>query len=90
MIRIKALSRDHTIIPTGSTAVVLRDDSGPWTYGTIIEHGMQDHGGRIYKIQITKMACSMMMMVWHVKLTPIIADQYFRDYVTKAKNHSPT
>ena len=33
--------RNYNSIPVGSTVVVLREDGGLWTYGTIVDKGGQ-------------------------------------------------
>ena len=46
--------KEHTLIPIGSTAYVMRGDSRPLTYGTVTNNSDSDHSGKSYRIQITK------------------------------------
>ena len=46
--------KQHTIIVSGSTGTVQREDSRPWMHGTIAEHGDERFNGYVYKICITK------------------------------------
>ena len=52
--------RDHTIIPTGSTLAVQREDGGFWKHDT---HGTQDQNARSYTICMKKMGCIIMRTV---------------------------
>ena len=40
-------------IPIGSAVAVQQEDSGPWTYGMIVNIGNHNHHGRSYTIQLT-------------------------------------
>ena len=63
--------KQHTIIVSGSTGTVQREDSRPWMHGTIAEHGDERFNGYVYKICITKAGRVVMRNVTHIRQTPI-------------------
>ena len=53
-------------------------------HGTIVEQGSDDHSGRSYKIQTTKVGFTITRTLSHVKDTPITAENYLRNKISKS------
>ena len=60
-----------------------KGDGGSWTHGTVMEHGLEEHSGRSYKIWVTIMGCLIISMQWHVKHTSIHAEYYLHHELNK-------
>ena len=51
----KDAHKSSLFLPTGSTVAAQRENSRPWSHDTEVEHGLEDHNGRSYKIWVTRM-----------------------------------
>ena len=72
-----------TFLPTGLPVAVQCEDGRPWTHGTVVWHGSDDHHDRNYKIQVPKMGHIITRTNWHVKTTLITEEEYLRNKVVK-------
>ena len=45
------------IFPIGSLVMVQKEDGGPWTHGTLIDHNKEDHHIHSYRIQLSLTGC---------------------------------
>ena len=63
--------------------MVLHKDAGPLAHATRVEHGSDDYKGRSDRIKATKMGCTVTRTEWHIKVTPITADDDFRNEMSK-------
>ena len=70
-------------IPIGSAVAVQREDSGPWTHGTIVGSGNYNHHGRSYVIQLTTNGRHITQNRWHIKPTTVTADAYIKHHSHK-------
>ena len=73
-------SRNYALISIGSTVAVQWEDSGLWTYATIIWNGDHNHSDRSYTICITKTGW---LITKHVKSTQITDEHYLWDQLDK-------
>ena len=55
-----------------------QEDSGPCTYGTILDCGDASQNDRLYKIRVMKTGCIILEMAENIKITPIMVEQYCR------------
>ena len=62
-------------MPVRSTVIIQRDFQ-VWTNGIIVSQGNVNHNDHSYKIQLTKKGHIIIRNIWHVKRTPITAEQY--------------
>ena len=60
------------------------EDGGPWTHGTVVGRGDHKHNNRSYMICITKTGQIVTRNSKHVKATPITAEQYLLDQLSKS------
>ena len=77
------------LIPTGSIAVVQREDSRVWMHGTIGGHRTEDHNRRIYKMRVTKTRHTITRTRRNMKAMPISAEDYTSNEMSK-DNRSQT
>ena len=73
-------------IPIGSTVAVQQEDSGPWTHGTVVGTGYNNHHDKSYTIQLTTNGRCITWNRHHIKLTAVTADTYIQYHSTKQQN----
>ena len=62
-------------LSSGSTVVVGWEDRGSWMHGAIVGYRSDDHNGRSYKVQVTKIGHIKWWMKKHVK-SQITVEKY--------------
>ena len=72
-------------IPIGS-AVVVQQDSRPWTHGTIVGIGTHNHHDKSYQIQLTTNGRCITCNRCYIKPTTVMADAYIQYHSTKQQN----
>ena len=77
---------DFTVIPVGSIVLVQREDSGPWMYGRVVDHGTKEHNNKSYKIYVMKTGCIITCTACQIKETLIPTEQYLHDELTMVEN----
>ena len=82
--------RNYFSISIGSIVAVQREDGWPWTYGMIIDKENQNQNDQLYQVCMTKMGWLITRNSKHVKVTPIISEQYPRDYLSKDRKRHTT
>ena len=55
----------------------------PWTHGTMVKYGSEEHSGRSFKIQVMKTRHNITKMKSHVKPTPVKAKKHIRNEMMK-------
>ena len=70
-------------IPIGSAVVVLWEDVGPWTHGTIVGTGDHNHNNYSYTIQLTTNGRRITCNRQHIKPMSVTADAYTQYQATK-------
>ena len=73
-------------IPVGSAVAVQQEDGGPWTHGTIVRTGNQNHHNRSYTIQPTTNGRCITCNGQHIKPIIVTADVYLQDQSNKNSN----
>ena len=63
--------------------MVQRQERGPWTHGTIVEDGDQNHNDQSYKACIGKTGWVININSKHVMVTCITSEWYVRDQLLK-------
>ena len=58
------------IFPIGSLVMVQKEDGGPWTHGTIIDHNKENHHMQSYRIQLSLTGCVVTRNMKHVLCNP--------------------
>ena len=76
-------------IPIGLTVVVQQEDGGPWTHGTVVDKGNHNHHNRSYKLQVTKTGRIITCNRQHIKPTPITAESFLHNQVSKHTKTDP-
>ena len=79
----KDTSKNFVSLTVGSTVMVQWEDRGPWTHGTIEVKDNDNHHDRSYKICITKTGKIITNNRWHIRPTPISAEQYFHNQLVQ-------
>ena len=67
---------NYVSFPLGSTVVVQQEGGGLWTHGTMVGRGYHNHNNRSYIIYITKTGHVITRNSKHIKVIPIMAEQY--------------
>ena len=57
---------ESELIPIGSQVMVQRDDSGPWTHGTVVDHNKAEHNMQSYDIRLTLSGCIITRNIKHI------------------------
>ena len=70
-------------IPIGSAVAVQQEDSGPWTYRTVVGIGDHNHHEKSYTIQLTTNGRCIRCNRHHIKPTAVTADTYIQYQSTK-------
>ena len=58
-------------------------DGGPWAHGTVVGGGDHNCNNTLYMINITKTGQLITRNSKHLKATPITAEQYHQDQLSK-------
>ena len=77
------------IFPMGSLVMVQKEDGGPWTHGTIINHNKEDHHMRSYRIQLSLTGHVVTRNMKHVKKTSIMPWMYRKIEKIKQTENDP-
>ena len=64
------------IFPIGSLVMVQREDGGPWTHGTIINHNKEDHHMQSYRIKLSLSGHVITRNTKHIRKTSIMLWMY--------------
>ena len=59
-----------SVLTTGSTVAVQREDGGVWMHISGLGHGTEDHRGTTYKIRVTEARCTVNGTKRHWRSTP--------------------
>ena len=70
---------NYASIPIGSTVAVHSEDGGPWTHGTVVGSGDNNHNNRSYMMCITKTGQLATRNRKHIKENPATGGQYLWD-----------
>ena len=73
-------------IPIGSAVAVQWEDSRPWTPGTIVGTGDNNHHDKCHRIQLTINGRCITCNRYPIELTSVTADAYIQYYATKQQN----
>ena len=65
-------------IHIGSAIAVQHEDSRPWTHGTVVNMGNQNHHDRSYVIQLTINGRHISRNRWHIRPTTVTADKFLQ------------
>ena len=63
--------------------MIQKEDDGLWTDGKILEKGYHNHNHHSYEVWVTKTGWLIARKSKHVKITPITAEQYLKDQLSK-------
>ena len=85
LIKNNSILKEYAFIPIGSTVAFQREESGPWTHGTVTEHHDAEHNGRSYRLWITTTGRIMTRTAGNIKIISILAKQYPWDQMSKQK-----
>ena len=77
------------IFPIGSWVMVQREDGGPWTHGTIINHNKEDHHMQSYRIKLSLSGHVVTRNMKHVRKTSIMPWMYKRIEKIKQTENDP-
>ena len=70
-------------IPLGSTVAIQREDGRPWTHGTVVNTGNDNHYDRSYIVQLTTTGKQITRNRCHIKPTNITADSYVQHHTKR-------
>jgi hypothetical protein len=73
------------LLPVGTEVRVQREDNGPWTHGTVIDHGDPNHHFRSYKVQLTLGGRIIVRNARHVERTDVPAWKFKLDFESHKK-----
>ena len=79
-------SRSYDSISFKSTVAVQWEDGRPWTYGTVVGRGDQNHNNRSYMTRISKTGQIVTKNSKHIKAAHIKDKQYLQDQIKQKYN----
>ena len=77
------------IFPIGSLVMVQKEDGGPWTHGTIINHNKEDHHMQSYRIKLSLSGCVVTRNMKHIRKTSIMLWMYRKIEKIKQTENDP-
>ena len=76
-------ARSYDSLSIDSTVTVQWEYGRPWTHGTVVGRGGQNHNNRSHVIRISERGQIVTRNSKHIKATPITAEQYLRDQINE-------
>ena len=77
------------IFPIGALVIVQKEDGGPWTHGTIINHNKEDHHMQSYRIKLSLSGCVITRNTKHIRETSIMPWMYRKIEKIKQTENDP-
>ena len=77
------------IFPIGSLVMDWKEDGGPWTHGTIINHNKEEHHMRSYRIKLSLSGHVITRNTKHIRKTSIMLWMYRKIEKIKQTENDP-